>query len=61
MGRFFSDEDDRVPSTSAVAVISDRYWRQRLSAEPGIVGKTIRITEGARTRVVLDALLPTIE
>jgi predicted permease len=45
LGHFFSDEDDRTPSSSAVTVISDRFWRQRFSADSAIVGKTIRIDD----------------
>ena len=43
MGRLFTDEDDRTPSSSPVAVISFQYWRERLSADPAVLGKTIRI------------------
>jgi putative ABC transport system permease protein len=43
LGRTFTDADDRVPMGHPVAVVSFHYWRQRLSADPAIVGKRIRI------------------
>ncbi len=43
LGRAFTDADDIVPMGHPVAVVSFHYWRQRLSADPAILGKTIRI------------------
>jgi putative ABC transport system permease protein len=43
MGRFFDDDDDRVPLGGAVAVLGYRYWREHLGADAAIVGKAIRI------------------
>jgi len=40
-GRFFSAADDRAPA--AVAVIGDRYWRDRFAADPAIAGTSITI------------------
>jgi predicted permease len=42
-GRAFTADEDRMPSLAAVAVISDRFWRQRFAAEPAVVGRTIRM------------------
>ena len=42
-GRLFSAGDDR-PDAS-VAVLSDRYWRNRLGADPSVVGSTVAINQ----------------
>ncbi len=49
-GRFFSPETERIGSEEAV-VISDRFWRRRLDADPGAVGRTLRISGGSATIV----------
>jgi predicted permease len=41
-GRTIQPADDR-PGAPAVVVISDRFWRQRLGADPAAVGKTVRM------------------
>jgi predicted permease len=43
LGRTFTSADDRVPMGHPVAVISYHEWRQRLSGDPAIVGKQLRI------------------
>jgi hypothetical protein len=43
-GRFFHQEDDRQPGASPFAVLSYGCWRDRFAADPGIVGKTVRIS-----------------
>ncbi|MBS1805277.1 MAG: ABC transporter permease [Acidobacteria bacterium] len=43
LGRAILPTDDAVPGSGAVAVLSHRFWRQSLSADPAIVGKTINI------------------
>ena len=42
LGRTMMADDDR-PTAPAVATLSDRYWRTRFGADPGVIGKTIRI------------------
>lgn len=42
LGRVFLPEEDR-SSAAPVVLLSDRLWRRRFSADPGIVGKTIGI------------------
>jgi putative ABC transport system permease protein len=42
LGRTFLPEEDR-PGGPNVALLSDRIWRRRFSADPGIVGKTIQL------------------
>jgi putative ABC transport system permease protein len=41
-GRFFTEEEDQ-PGRALVVVISERLWRRRLSADPAIVGQSLRI------------------
>lgn len=43
MGRFFHQEDDLHPGASPYAVLSYGSWRMRFGADPGIIGKAIRI------------------
>jgi predicted permease len=41
LGRLISSDDDRLPGTQPVAVLSSRYWRSRFGSDPFIVGKQI--------------------
>jgi predicted permease len=43
MGRAITTFDDATPGSGAVVVISHHFWQQSLSADPAILGKTIRI------------------
>lgn len=43
-GRTFRAEDDRVGATP-VAIVSDRFWKQDLGADPAVLGRTIRMSE----------------
>jgi predicted permease len=43
MGRFFDEDDDRIPLNGAVAVLGFRYWTERFGSDAGIVGKMIHI------------------
>src|SRR5262249_3950134 len=43
LGRFFHPEDDLHKGSSPYAVLSYSCWQGRFGADPGIVGKTIRI------------------
>jgi predicted permease len=42
-GRTFLPSEDDAPGAHPVAVLSDRFWHQRMAADPGAVGSTIRI------------------
>jgi predicted permease len=44
LGRGFSEEDHHGQPTSVI--VSDRYWRSRLSADPNAVGTQLRIGPG---------------
>jgi putative ABC transport system permease protein len=41
LGRGFSPEEDRMPNTHPVVVLSHSLWQQRFNADPRIVGRTI--------------------
>lgn len=43
MGRAISPSDDATPGSGAVAVLSHHFWKQSLSSDPTILGKTISI------------------
>jgi len=43
LGRFFTDEEDRVRDRDAVVVVSHAFWRQQLEANPQVLGQTITI------------------
>ena len=49
-GRFFSPETEK-PGMPAVVVISDRFWRRHLGADPLAVGRTLRLN-GAPATIV---------
>ena len=42
-GRVFAPDEDRVPGTGAVTVISDRYWQRQFNREPNVVGRTVSV------------------
>jgi putative ABC transport system permease protein len=48
IGRTFTDADDR-PGADPVAVLSHRFWQQRLAGDPRIVGRALRIDGRAVT------------
>jgi predicted permease len=50
MGRAFS-EAETTYQTNSVVILTDAYWRQRLDADPGVIGRTIRVN-GAPMTVV---------
>jgi predicted permease len=43
MGRTIAPSDNAVAGSGAVAVLSYQFWRQSLSADPAVLGKTIAI------------------
>ncbi|HEV2448183.1 MAG TPA: ABC transporter permease [Candidatus Sulfopaludibacter sp.] len=42
LGRDFSPQEEHYNGPPAV-LISDRFWRRRFSASPGVIGKTVRV------------------
>ena len=45
LGRVLTADDDHV-GAEKVVVVSDRFWRQRLGADPAAVGRTFRFVTG---------------
>src|ERR1700733_5731486 len=43
LGRVIAPSDNATPESGAVAVLSYHFWRQSLSADPDILGKTLTI------------------
>ncbi len=43
LGRVFSADDTATEGRNAVAVLSHRYWQENLSADPGVIGRSISI------------------
>jgi predicted permease len=43
LGRTFSPDENQVPGRNAVAVLSYRMWQQSFSADPKVIGQTIRL------------------
>jgi predicted permease len=44
LGRAFLPEEDREPGTHPVVVLSYGFWQRRFNADPGIIGKTLKLT-----------------
>lgn len=44
LGRWFAASEERVESPR-VAVLSDRMWRERFSADPDVLGRRVRLNE----------------
>ena len=45
LGRALSEDDDRVPMGHPVTVLSYPFWRDRMSADPTVLGQTIRVND----------------
>lgn len=50
LGRAFTEEE-MTRGADRVAILTDGYWRQRLAADPHVIGRTIRMNGLARTVV----------
>src|SRR5437762_7216514 len=57
LGRLINAGDDG-PKASGVAVLTHRFWSTTLHADPGVVGKVIRL--GSRTATVIGVLEPSV-
>ena len=51
LGRFFSREEDSVGFGDGSVVISDRLWRTRFAADPGVLNKTL-VLDGSPSVIV---------
>ena len=58
LGRDFTGADERV-GAPPVVVISDRTWRDHLGADPGIIGRTVRLNGQGHT--VIGVMAPGVE
>lgn len=56
VGRFFVEDDDRLPDGQPVVVISHRFWQRQLGGEPGIIGRSL--TLGRRSYEVVGIAPP---
>ncbi|MGE3473533.1 MAG: ADOP family duplicated permease, partial [Vicinamibacterales bacterium] len=45
LGRPFSEAEDRPGEARRVAILGDDLWRRRFAADPGIVGRRVRISD----------------
>ena len=50
LGRTFTEAETAF-GNDAVAIVTDDYWKERLGADPGILGRTIRV-DGVRMKIV---------
>ena len=50
IGRGFTEAETRT-GTDRVAVLTDAFWRQRLSADPNVLGRSLRVNGGSITIV----------
>ena len=51
IGRFFTEEEDRVAGGGPVAVISYDYWKRRFGLSPGALGQKINVHRASLTVV----------
>jgi predicted permease len=58
LGRTFTREDE-LPGVADRVIVSDRIWRTRLGADPGIVGGTINLSR--RPFLVVGVMAPGLE
>lgn len=43
LGRLINPSDDQGAGDARIVVLSDRYWRERLGADPAVVGQSLRV------------------
>jgi predicted permease len=55
LGRAIGESDDGEPGSGPVLVISDRYWTNRFSRSPSVIGKTININSTPMTIVGVNS------
>ena len=48
MGRSFNEEETISPIEHYAAIVSDAYWRQRLNADPRVLGREVRVNGSPR-------------
>ena len=55
LGRTFAEDEEAAAAPGTVAVLGHAFWRERLGADPGIVGRTIRVNRVPFTVVGVTA------
>jgi predicted permease len=55
LGRTFLRDEDKKPGGDSVLVISERLWRRRFAADPGIVGRVVELN---RCRFTIVGVVP---
>src|ERR1700689_5487680 len=43
LGRGFREDEDQVPGRDAVVVLGADFWQHEFAADPGVVGRTVRL------------------
>ena len=51
LGRYFTEDEDRVPVGEKVVVLSHGYWKSRYGGDPAVLGKSIQIGPAVYTIV----------
>jgi putative ABC transport system permease protein len=51
LGRAFTADDARYTDSPNVVILSDGLWRRRFGADPGVIGREVRINDVPRTIV----------
>ena len=61
LGRLLTTSDDG-PNAAGAIVLTYRFWKESLHADPSVLGKTVRLEsfEGARNATVVGVLEPSI-
>lgn len=54
-GRLFGPDEDRFGTPARVAVVSDAFWRDRLAADPAVLGRALTI---GKQRYTIVGVLP---
>ena len=58
LGRSFLADEDQ-PGKPPVVMLTDRFWRDRFAADPGVLGKVLRI--GTTSQTVVGVLPPSFD
>jgi predicted permease len=51
MGRTFTEEEAAVADNNGVIILTDAYWRQRLAADPNVLGRDI-LVNGLQRKII---------
>jgi macrolide transport system ATP-binding/permease protein len=43
LGRGFREDEDQVPGRDAVIVLGPAFWKHEFAADPGVIGRTVRL------------------